>query len=102
MSRYILKGGFTQIVYTTSFRGDVKPLVLGYWLVLALSCYFWSPCKLSAALHGGFSHVEKKKRGVEHLLSKKLMYWQWLECDSGTGMWVTFQYHTTIVSTQAS
>ena len=26
-------------IYTASFRGDVKPLVPGYWLVLALSHY---------------------------------------------------------------
>ena len=30
-------------VYTTSFGGDVKPSVPGYWLVLAFSCYFQLP-----------------------------------------------------------
>jgi len=33
---------FSPILYITSFGGDVKPLFLGCWLVLALSCYFRS------------------------------------------------------------
>ena len=37
MSRCILEGDFTHIVYTASFGGDVKPSVPGYWLVLAFS-----------------------------------------------------------------
>ena len=38
MSRCICEGVFTLIVNTTSLGGDVKPSVLGCWLVLALSC----------------------------------------------------------------
>jgi len=37
-------------VYTAALRGDVKPLVPGCWLVLALSCYFWLPCVLVVSL----------------------------------------------------
>ncbi len=32
-----------SLAYTASFGGDVKPSVLGGWLILAFSCYFELP-----------------------------------------------------------
>jgi len=37
-------------VYTSALQGDVKPLVPGCWLVLALSSYSWLPCVLVVSL----------------------------------------------------
>jgi len=54
------EGVLPDDVYAASFRGDVKPLVPGYWLVIAISSYLVSHPTSSGVLSKrcGFSNSQ--------------------------------------------
>jgi len=56
-----------EIVYTASFGGDAKPLIPGYWLVLAFNDHLISH-------HGGFLYRGKIGMNEPHIDEFAVVY----------------------------